>query len=631
MAKLVSIIVSVYNKGQFLEKCIESLIDVKMDKNNIEAIFVDDCSTDESVNIIKHYEKDYDFIKLIQLPENTGSPSEPRNIGMREAKGKYITLLDADDWLDKEGFPQVIEKVNADDANFGFGQSFKHKSKNVKHHAKFTSYKEASHLKPQDISKIFRAVGPPGKVFKRSLVMDNHIEFEHMKYGEDKLFFFQLFGKVDDITMSTIPMYHVNRYDENKSLVQQTSMLDKANLNLEVLDRTCHMDMSSELKHMALARIVEVDFISRFLRTKTFIKSADKEKFYAVIEKVEQKIKEQGIDINTLITNPVFKQIYTLYHHADESVFVNFTKDVVNDQWRYIIQDGIVFRDFVHKYDMIKPTVVDCYPVYEGTQMMGENKYEVIRVMKPDDISIQSVSLIEINNAANEYEVTYKYSDDRIYVPHEEFEKLNKDININFNVNYGESGRSLVYASYPSFNDVFKMKRQNFKVEFVHKKNENKAQQVTNRKSEYFTRITNPMMTLKKIKIYKDVSFKEEVGSLKAGTKVEASDIQFTSKGTPRLVLDDGSIITANKDFITLINTSGLNKYITEVPKKVKVIKACKLYDSRDFKDNTVRKLKKGDVLPIRNIIYTTNSTPRLVTQEGLFLTANKDFIKVIK
>ena len=101
------------------------------------------------------------------------------------------------------------------------------------------------------------------------------------------------------------------------------------------------------------------------------------------------------------------------------------------------------------------------------------------------------------------------------------------------------------------------------------------------------------MMTLKKLKYTKDVSFKEEVGSLEAGTRVEASDIQYTSKGTPRLVLDDGSIITANKDFITLINTSGLNKYITEVPKKVKVVKACKLYDSRDFKDNTVRKLKK--------------------------------------
>ena len=91
------------------------------------------------------------------------------------------------------------------------------------------------------------------------------------------------------------------------------------------------------------------------------------------------------------------------------------------------------------------------------------------------------------------------------------------------------------------------------------------------------------MMTLKKK--YKDVSFKEEVGSQKRVLELKRQN--YTSKGTP-LVLDDGSIITANKDFITLINTSGLNKYI-EVPKKVKVIKACKLYDSRDFKDNTVR------------------------------------------
>jgi hypothetical protein len=53
--------------------------------------------------------------------------------------------------------------------------------------------------------------------------MDHHIEFEHMKYGEDKLFFFQLFGKVDDITMS-------NPYDKfyleplNLSLLYLTLM-----------------------------------------------------------------------------------------------------------------------------------------------------------------------------------------------------------------------------------------------------------------------------------------------------------------------------------------------------------------------------------------------------------------------
>ena len=70
-----------------------------------------------------------------------------------------------------------------------------------------------------------------------------------MKYGEDKLFSFSYLKKW---TISQCPQYlciNVNRYDENKSLVQQTSMLDKANLNLEVLDRTCHMDMSSNLAY----------------------------------------------------------------------------------------------------------------------------------------------------------------------------------------------------------------------------------------------------------------------------------------------------------------------------------------------------------------------------------------------
>lgn len=229
----------------------------------------------------------------------------------------------------------------------------------------------------------------------------------------------------------------------------------------------------------------------------------DKQAFYAVFDKVEQTLNAHGIDINILITNPVFKQIYTLYHHADESVFIQFPKNVVYNQWRYIIQDGMVFRDFVHPYDMIQPTAVDCYPVYEGTKMVEDKKYEVIHVMKPDDISISSVSMVEINNAFNEYEVAYQFNDNRLYIAHDEFKKLDSNIDVNFNVKYGESGQSLVYASYPSFNDVYKMKRQSFKVEFIHKTNENQAQQSTNIVHKYFTKVMDPMMTLKKLKYTK--------------------------------------------------------------------------------------------------------------------------------
>ncbi|WP_337193993.1 DUF5776 domain-containing protein [Staphylococcus hominis] len=133
------------------------------------------------------------------------------------------------------------------------------------------------------------------------------------------------------------------------------------------------------------------------------------------------------------------------------------------------------------------------------------------------------------------------------------------------------------------------------------------------------------------MKVYKDLSFNEQIDSLEVGARVEVSDVRYTSNGTPRLILKDSSVITANKDFITLINTAGLEQYITKVPETVKIIKACKLYDSRNFKDNVVGKLKKDDVLTIKDIIYTKNATPRFVTQEGLFLTANKDFMEIIK
>lgn len=127
------------------------------------------------------------------------------------------------------------------------------------------------------------------------------------------------------------------------------------------------------------------------------------------------------------------------------------------------------------------------------------------------------------------------------------------------------------------------------------------------------------------------LAFKEKVASLEAGSRITPKEIQNSSNGTPRLVLEDGNFVTANKDFITLIKTKDSEKYITETPNEVKIIKGCKLYDSCQFKDNVVEPLKVGEILKIKNIIYTKSSTPRLVTEDGYFLTANKDFVEILR
>lgn len=623
MEKLVSIIVSVYNKELYLKKCIESLINLNIDHSKIEAIFVDDCSTDSSVEIIENYVDKYDFIQIIKLPNNTGSPSEPRNIGMKEAKGKYLTLLDADDWLDTKGFPKFINKVNEDDAEFGLGQTYKHTNKNVTFHAKFTSYKDVSNLKPEEIEKIFRAVGPPGKVFKRNIVIDNNIEFEHMKFGEDKLFFIELISKINNITMSTIPVYHVNRYDENVSLVKETSVLDKAYLNKAITNRICEMDIPLPLKKLALARMVEVDFFRRFLHTKTFLKSDNKQEFYTIFEEIEKTLEKHGFQIKDFLKNKIFITMYALYHSENKDEFLKFTTDVVHGNWRFYIQDDVVYKDLENNYDIINPIAVDCYPVYEGTQYIDGEMYEVIKVLKPENINISAVNLVQINNLLNTHYIDFDYKNGKIFINQKQFMQL-ENVDVNLCVDYGEMDSTLVYASYPSNNETYKMRRQSFKIEFINRlKDKNK--------NKYLTSVSDSLITLKNTKLYKDLEFKEIISSLEPGSKVVPVEIQYSSNGTPRLVLEDGNIMTANKDFVTHIDEKNHHKYITKVPNEIKVKKTCKLYDSRSFKNEAIKPLKIGENVKITNIIYTNNSTPRLVTEDSYYLTANKDFIEVIK
>ena len=98
MKKLLSIIVPVYNKELFLESCVESINNLNINKEAIEAIFVDDCSSDQSLEIIEEFVAKYNFIKLIKLNENTGCLNSTSSYSLacftREiALGLYVKYL----------------------------------------------------------------------------------------------------------------------------------------------------------------------------------------------------------------------------------------------------------------------------------------------------------------------------------------------------------------------------------------------------------------------------------------------------------------------------------------------------------------------------------------------------------
>ena len=90
-----SVIIPNYNKVQYLNKCIESVINQTLKPDEI--IIVDDCSTDGSQILISGLKEKYDIIKSIYLDKNAGV-SNARNVGLNAASSEYVSFLDSDDY-----------------------------------------------------------------------------------------------------------------------------------------------------------------------------------------------------------------------------------------------------------------------------------------------------------------------------------------------------------------------------------------------------------------------------------------------------------------------------------------------------------------------------------------------------
>ena len=114
MEELISVIVPIYNAEKYLKRCIESII--SQTYKNMEIILINDGSKDNSKKICNEFLKKDCRIKLINK-ENEGV-SAARNYGINAAIGKYISFVDADDWLEKNLLLEMYNKLKEKDIKF---------------------------------------------------------------------------------------------------------------------------------------------------------------------------------------------------------------------------------------------------------------------------------------------------------------------------------------------------------------------------------------------------------------------------------------------------------------------------------------------------------------------------------
>lgn len=192
----VSIIIPVYNGEKYIKKCFESIINQNF--YNIEIIFVDDCSTDNSYKMLNELKNETKY-KVIVLQNNINSGvSFSRNAGIDIANGEFLFFLDCDDTLETDFFNSIFSNSNVNQYDIimiGFNLIYSNKIKKLS----FNEDAIISNNKIKDIiccmlgGKKFNNIESSlfgfscGKFYKKSLISD--IRFDtRIHYREDTLF-----------------------------------------------------------------------------------------------------------------------------------------------------------------------------------------------------------------------------------------------------------------------------------------------------------------------------------------------------------------------------------------------------------------------------------------------------------
>ena len=184
----VSVIIPVYNVEQYLNKCLDSVTNQTF--KNIEIICINDCSTDNSLNVLKNFASKDSRIKIIDLNQNKGV-SNARNSGLDFAQGEYVYLMDSDDWLDDNYLEIMVQKIEEVNSNILINANFvnEYTDKQKKLYSKFDFLRKDFEIID---SKIVQRFFPPviwTRLYKKTYIDKYNFRFPQIKCGAEDIYF----------------------------------------------------------------------------------------------------------------------------------------------------------------------------------------------------------------------------------------------------------------------------------------------------------------------------------------------------------------------------------------------------------------------------------------------------------
>ena len=208
----VTVIMACHNSSAYLDEAVNSVLGQTL--GDLELILIDDCSTDNTLEIAKRYQVQDDRISVISLPVNSG-PATARNAGIRAARGEWLGILDSDDVAMPSRFEEQLRLANSDKDLVVIGSSSISVDKNghaIKEHTYPTDHQNL-------VKRLYslQAFLPHSSMIYRSDVVRRLASFNPRYVGSEDYDLWLRLSEVGKVASIDKPLVKIRKHEQNIS------------------------------------------------------------------------------------------------------------------------------------------------------------------------------------------------------------------------------------------------------------------------------------------------------------------------------------------------------------------------------------------------------------------------------
>ena len=311
-----SVIIPTFNLEDTIQKTFQSVENQTIGFDNIELIFVDDNSNDNTLKFLKNYENYYSNVKVISLKNNSGFAGKPRNIGLENSTSDYILFLDGDDQLLIDSCEVLYNQINQSNSDMIIGGHInRYENGKLDHNSPLYSGRIETFTNVNDANLLNITPAICAKLFRKELLSKNNIKFLEGTPGQDLVFLLESILNSRKVTvLNNFYVYYRNITDSSVSFnLNEKYMTGIITTYSRVCDIFEKHSVNPEIQEIVLSNHLG------FLTTQ-LIRSSSSKDFS------DESLKQ-------IVTSEVFSELSNKNIFKNNSLFIEFFDNIKNGNY----------------------------------------------------------------------------------------------------------------------------------------------------------------------------------------------------------------------------------------------------------------------------------------------------------